>query len=193
MADPVTLTALSIFSTAGGSALGAFGSMSKGNAEAGMYNYQAGLSQINATLAKQNASYALVSGEVKAQESGMATKGQIGDTKVVQSGSGLDVNSGSALDVRKSEHDIGAENAGIIRSNSARTAYGYEVEAAKDESQASAYQLAASQSKKAGLLGALGSLLGGASSVSSKWLQAGQAGVGSSPSGTGTSFGMAGT
>lgn len=193
MADPVTLSAIGIGASAGGSLLGAFGAQQKGAADAQMYSYQAGLSRINAQLAKQNADYAIASGEVKAQESGMQTRAQEGETKAIQSGSNLDVNSGSAASVRESEAEIGAQNTGIIRSNAARTAYGYNVEAAKDESQASMYDSAAAQSKKGGLLSAIGSLLGGGASVSSKWLQAGQAGVGSSPGGSGSSFGMAGS
>lgn len=184
MADPITLTAISMAGSAGGGLLGAFGAMQKGSAEAGMYTYQSGVAQINKQIALQNADYSIQAGEVRAQESGMQTRAQIGEIKTVQSGKGLDVNSGSALTVRESESAIGAENTGVIRADAARKAYGYNVEAAGYEATSQMDLQAASQSKKAGIMGALGSILGGAASVSSKWMQAGQAGITSSTGGS---------
>lgn len=177
--DPVILTAISIGTTALGAGVSAFGSMKSGEAQAGMYNYQASIAKVNQQIAKQNADYALAAGEVEAQRSGMKTRAQIGETRAIQGASGLDVNTGSAARVRTSEAEIGLQDQALIRSNAARRAYGYEVEGEQQKSQASLYGMAAENASSAGKIGALSSILGGASSVSSKWLQASQIGVGS--------------
>lgn len=178
MADPVTLAGISGGATVAGSITGAIGSLMSGEANAGMYKYQSGIARINQQIAKQNADYSRKVGEVEAQTSGMKTKAQIGTIKTAQAASGLDINKGSADDVRDSQHEIGAYDQGIIRSNAARRAYGYEVEAAKDVAQAGAYDRAASNAKDAGVIGAISSILGGAGSVSSKWLDASRTGIG---------------
>ena len=171
MADPATLAMVGMGASAGGSLLQAFGAVSGGDAAASMYSYKAGVAQLNAKIAKQNADYSRATGEVEAQQSGMQTRYQIGQTKVAQASSNLDVNTGSAEAVRESEAEVGQENEAIIRSNAARRAYGYEVEAVKDESESQLDTMAASQSKQAGYLSGLGSIISGTASVSSKWLQ----------------------
>lgn len=162
---------------AAGSILGAFGQQQAGQAQASMYTYQAGVAQMNKTIADQNAAYALASGEVQAQQEGMKTRAEIGQTKATQGASGVDVNRGSSVDVRASEAEIGAENQALTRSNAARVAYGYQVEGAQATAQSNIDLMAASRSKTAGTIGAFTSLLGGASSVSSKWMQGNQAGI----------------
>src|SRR5882762_8001038 len=171
MADPATLATVGMGASAGGSLLQAFGAVSGGEAAGSMYTYKAGVAKLNAQIARQNADYSRATGEVEAQQSGMQTRYQIGQTEATQAKSGLDVNRGSAELVRESEAEVGRENEAIIRSNAARRAYGYEVEAVKDESESQLDTMAASQSRQAGYLSGLGSIISGAGSVSSKWLQ----------------------
>lgn len=142
-----------------------------------MYNYQAGVAQMNAQIAKQNADYATAAGEVTAQESGMQTRFKIGETVAQQGAGGLAVGSGSNARVVSGEQAIGQQDEAIIRSNAARQAYGYDVQAAQDTAQSQIDQFAASNAKTAGDISAFGSILGAAGSVSSKWLTAGQQGV----------------
>jgi hypothetical protein len=197
MADPVTLSAIGIGASAGGSLLGAAGNIFSGQANSSMYSYQAGVAKVNQQIALQNADYSTAVGEVQAQQSGMKTAAEIGTTKATQGASGIDVNTGSAAAVRTSEEQLGEENQAIIRSDAAKRAYGYEVEAQSQGASANMYSAAASNSKTSGLLGAFGSILGGVSSVSSKWLSASSTGAigGSGGSnfnpafGTGTSAG----
>lgn len=177
MADPVTLASISIGGSAAGAGVSAFGSIFKGNADASMYNYKAGVATVNAQIAKQNSDYATFVGEEKAQQEGMKTRAEIGQTKATQGAGNLDVNSGSNLAVRESEQEIGEYSQAVIRSNAAKQAYGYQVEALGDTEEAKLDTFAASNSKTAGDIGAISSILGGASSVSSKWLQASQSGI----------------
>lgn len=158
-----------------GSGVSAYGQASAGEASASMYAYKAGIAKINAQIARQNADYARATGEVEAQQSGMQTRYQIGQTEATQAKSGLDVNRGSAELVRESEAEVGQENEAIIRSNAARRAYGYEVEAVKDTAEGTLDQMASSQSRQAGYIAAAGSIISGASSVASKWTQYGTA------------------
>jgi hypothetical protein len=171
MADPATLAMISIGTSAAGGLTGALSSIMGGDSQSAMYGYKAGIAKQNAQIAKQNADYARKVGEVEAQRQGMETRFTVGKQKVAQAASGLDVDSGSAVDVRESTGDIGRQDQAVTRANAARKAYGFEVEAAEKEAEATMMEYAGKSSKKAGLLGAASSLLGGASSVSGKWLQ----------------------
>lgn len=177
MADPFTLAAASIGSSALGGVVGAVGSVMGGNAQSSMYKYQAGVARVNQDIARKNAAYARYAGEFEAQRSGMKTRYERGQTIATQSGRGLVVGSGSSGDVIDSIGEIGQQEQRTIRGGAARRAYGYEVEANQQEAAANMYGKAAQRSKVAGYIGAGTSLLSGASSVSSKWLQAQQAGI----------------
>jgi hypothetical protein len=168
--DPVSLSTMAIGASAAGGGVSALGSIFGGESQANMYNYQAGIQNLNAQIAKQNADYAVASGEVQAQESGMQTRAQIGQTKAQQGAGGLAVGGGSNARVVTSEAEIGQENQAIIRSNAARTAYGYEVQGTQATAQAGLDTMAASNATTAADISAFGSILGTAGSVSSKWL-----------------------
>ena len=188
MADPVTMAGVGIGSTVASTFFGAMGAGQSAQAQAGMYQYQSGMALLNKRIAEQNADYTREVGEVTAQREGMKTRAEIGTTKATQAGRGLDINVGSPADVRASEAELGEHNQAVIRSDFAKKAYGFEVEAAKETAQAGMYQTAAAQSRRAGSLNMLSSIIGGASSVASKWSQASTAGIGSSSGyGPGTS------
>ncbi|HEX9613596.1 MAG TPA: hypothetical protein VGA05_08280 [Candidatus Bathyarchaeia archaeon] len=177
MADPASLAMASIGSSAAGGITGAIGSIFGGEAKSEMYTYQAGIAAMNAKIAKQNADYETSLGEVQAQQLGMKTRAQIGETRAIQGASGLDLNSGSNLEVRVSEAELGVQDQAMIRSNAARRAYGQEIIAAQETAQSNLDMMAASNAKTEGFIGAASSILGAGGSVSSKWLQAGQMGV----------------
>lgn len=177
MADPVTLSTLAIGSmvaTGAGAGVSAFGNLFSGKAQSNLYNYQAGIAQQNATLAKQDANYALATGGVEEEQAGMRSRAQIGATRAGFGASNVDVNTGSSGRVIASETEIGQENEGVVAANAAKRAYGFGTKAAMDTAQGNIYQTAASTSKTAGGIGALSSIVGGAGAVSSKWLQFGQ-------------------
>lgn len=192
MADPTTIiSGIGLGISALGALTGAFGAVTGGEAQGQQFEaqarqatYQRGVALMNQRIAKQNADYSRSVGEVEAQTEGMKTRAVVGATKAHQAASGIDLETGSAADVRESESAIGAENVAVIRSNAARQAYGYEVEASKDVAQAGLFEAAAEDSTRAagsartaGTIGAVSSILGGASSVSSRWLQGNQVGL----------------
>jgi hypothetical protein len=168
MAAPVAAVGLGAAGL--GSVLSAFGAFQGGQASAAEANYQAGVAKMNQDIATQNANYATYAGEVQAQQQGIKTSQMIATTKAEQGAGGLDVSSGSNVAVRTSEYNVGQEDIALVRSDAAKRAYGYEVEGVQYGAQATLDQYAAAQSKIAGTTAAIGSLLGGASSVSSKWL-----------------------
>jgi hypothetical protein len=116
-------------------------------------------------------------------QSGQKTAFNVANAKVAQAASGIDVNSGSAAATRSSMTSLGQTDQATIRTNAARRAYGFETEAAGKDSEAIMDETASVNAKKSGTLNAISSILGTASSVSSKWLQGSQAGIGSSRGG----------
>ena len=134
-----------------------------------MYNYQSQVATINAQIAKQNASYDIMAGEVQAQASGMATAQEVGETKAQQGAGNLDVNTGSAVAVRSSEEAVGAENQALIRANAAKAAYGEDVSAFQYTAQSTLDTAAGQEALGAGQYQAQASILGSVASASSKF------------------------
>lgn len=168
----VPLAIGSIAATAVGAGIQAEGAQYQGKAQANLYNYQAGVAQANKILADQDANYARESGEVSAQQSGMKTRTEVGETRA---GFGAGNVAGASVNaVEKSETEIGQDNAALIRSNAAKRAFGFEVESAKDTAQGQVYQSAAQTSRTSADISSLSSIIGGASQVASKWLTYGQ-------------------
>lgn len=166
--------------SAGGGILGAMGNMQAGSAQSSMYQYQAGVAGVNAQIAKQNADYALATGEAQAGIKGMEWRSKIGETIARMGASGVAVGQGSSKDVIDSEHMLSRIDQGTIRNNAARQAYGYDINAEQYKSQIGMYNQAADNASKAGGIAAFGSILGGISSVASKWSSGQNSGLWSS-------------
>lgn len=160
-----------------GGVIGAGGALESGQAQSQMYNYQAGMAQMNAKIAKQNADYAINVGEHQAENYGLQAGQRMGQIKSAQGASGLDVNSGSAQQVQKGQATITNMDLTQIRSNAAKTAYNFDVQSVQDQQQAQLYRMAGAQSITASQYNAAASILGSASSVSNEWLQGQQSGL----------------
>lgn len=178
MADPVTLATVSMGASAAGGLTSAFGGYESGQAASQMYGYQSAVAQLNSKIALQNRDYALATGEQQAQSYGTGAAQRFGAIRAAQGASGVDVGSGSSLDVQAGQRRATAIDLNTIRTNAARVAYGYEVQSTQDKAQSQLYDMASSDAAKAGGIKALGSLISGAGSVSDKWLQMGQYGLG---------------
>lgn len=152
--------------TGAGSIFSAVGDVLGGFSTAGQLNAKAQIARNNAIIARQNASGALGAGEVRAEMQGLKNRAQLGAIKAGQAVSGVDVNTGSAADVQQSAAMLGAHDMMMIRSNAARQAYGYELEATGQEQQGKLYRKGAKIAPWEGAFNAVGSLLGGASKIS---------------------------
>lgn len=171
MADPASLALFSMGAQGLGSVVGAAGSIFSGFAKSSMYKYESGVAAVNAKIARQNAEYSREIGEFKAEQSGMKTRQVVGKTIATQGASGFRVGEGSAGDVVASERMLGESEQNVIRSDAAKAAYGHEVEALNYDAQSQMYKTAGKASVIEGFFGAGESILGGASGVSSKWMQ----------------------
>lgn len=175
--NPSQIGALGMGATAGGSLLSAGGSIASGFSNSAMFSYQSAISKLKAQVADQNAEFAIQTGEQTALKTGLAQGQRFGQIVTAQGASGFDVNSGSNKQVQDSQRMLDRMDQNQIRSNAARTAYGYKIEGAMDTAEASAYSLASDKALAAGGIGAASSILGGAASVSSEWLQGQRVGL----------------
>ena len=166
-----------MFGTALGGIGKAIGDISGGESTKAMYDYQAGVANLNAQIARQNEEYAIQTGEHQAVQAGLQGAATSGQIKAAQGASGLDVNSGSAKDVQASQTLINRTNMANIRSNAAKTAYNYENEAVGFNAQAGLDTLAGQSAQTASYISAASSIIGGASSVASQWQKGSQVGL----------------
>lgn len=164
-------------SSLAGGILSAFSAEKEGQSQSQMYNYQAQVSRINAQIDRQNSEWAQQKGDIEGRQYGMKAGQQFGQIRAAQGASGLDVNSGSAKEVQQSQRTITHMDEAQIRENAGKTAYDYRFKQTQDENQAGLYDKAASDVKSAAHLKALGSIIGTAGSVSSKWMAGSQAGM----------------
>jgi hypothetical protein len=177
MVDPVTLGATAIAGTIAGGIVSGMGAQEAGQAQANAYNYKAGVALINKQVNEQNASWAIQSGETQAMEKGLKDRAKIAQEKVVQSGSGFDVNTGTASRVRDDMSSASAFDQNVIRWDAAKTAYGYEIKATTDQAESNLDKMAAQQSEEAGEIGMISSYINAGTSVASKWYQGKATGV----------------
>lgn len=177
MAAPGVVGAASMGMSAIGGIIGGLGANEAGQAQADAYRYKAGVAMLNKQISQQNASWATQTGGIQADIAGRKAAQAIGETKVVQSGSNLDVNTGSSAAVRKTQTDVAQFDQNVIRWDAAKTAWGYEAKASTDQAEANLDMTAASQSETAGKINMFTSFLNAGSSVAGKWMQGSQAGM----------------
>ncbi len=140
--------------TALGGGLGAIGSIQQGVAASKADKYNAQVAQQNAALATQNAALEGAIGEANVGLAGLKTQQQVGAIKATQAGRGVDVNTGSAKAVQTSQAETGMLDAANIRSNAARQAYGFEVQATGFENDANLDKANAGKDMTAGVMNA---------------------------------------
>lgn len=175
--DPVTLTGISLGATALGGGVSAIGALQGGKSSQAMYEYRAGVADVNRIIAEQNADYDLKVGEAQAQKVGMEGRYKVGQQVARQSGSGIDINTGSKSRVIESVQEIATHDQSVVRHEAAKKAYDHRVQALEHSTQGQIYRAAGAQSRTASKYAALGSILGTAGSVASKWTDAKTRGV----------------
>lgn len=196
--DPGTLAIGSMAAGAAGSLIQGIGQGYSGAATASAYTYKAGVAQLNKQINLTNANWAIESGDISAEESGLRSGQERGQTLVTQAASGLDVTTGSAKAVRDTQDSVAQFDQDITRWNAAKAGWGYEAKAATDDAETQLDLMAAKGAKTGGTLAEIGTFLGGAGSVASKWYQGTNVGIfGGSKSGIGlfdpTNYGAAPT
>jgi len=175
--DPATLAIISVGASVAGTAISAGAAIYGGMAKSSMYNYQAQVATMNKQIAQRNADYAIAVGEVNAQRKGMETRARVGQTEAVQGASGLEVGTGTNEAVVASERDLGSFDEMTIRAGAQRESFGFKTQAMNFEAEATADKTAGKYAMVEGFTNAASSIVGGASSVSDKWLKYRTAGV----------------
>ena len=174
---PAAIGLVGLGSTVAGGALGVAGNLFKGASEMQMYNYQAGIAQINAGIARQNSQFAYQKGDKESEKYGIKAGQQLGAIKAAQASGGLDINSGSNKQVQDSQVALAKTDMAQIRQNAAKVAYDYNVQAWGFDQEAKMKKAAGRNAMISGVIGAAGSIVGTAGSVANKWLQGSQVGL----------------
>jgi hypothetical protein len=173
-----TLAIASLAGSVAGAGIGAAGSLMKGQAESAAAQYQAAIARNNAQLAMVNAQRQREAGDIQTMAQGLKSAALIGSQKTVSAANGLDVGVGSPADVRASTAELGRLDELTIAHKAATEAFGSEVQATNFMNEAFLKKKAAGYAETAGEIGAVSSLVGGASSFSDKWMSFGAKGVG---------------
>ena len=161
-------------------AVGAYGAIQSSEASSAAAKYQSQVAEQNAQAAQQNASWAEQAGNQQAEQASLKMRAMAGAIKANQAASGVDVNSGSASDVQTSSDELGQLDVINIRANAARTAFGYENQAAAYKDQSQLDQFTASNDITAGYIGATSSIVGGVGQAAF-YSSIGNAGTGTTP------------
>lgn len=165
-----TMAAVSLGSAVLGSGVSALGAGKTAEANEAAYNYKAQVAANNAQIAEMNAREAVRSGATQGQNNDLKVRNQVGQQLVTQASNGLDVNSGSNVEVRQSAIDLGHLDTLTIINNAAKKAVGYKNQAGQFTAEGQLDKMAAANAETEGELNIAKSLIGGASSVSDKWL-----------------------
>jgi hypothetical protein len=123
----------------------------------------------NQLTADRNATLALQQGQVQEDRQRLKTAQQLGSQRAALAAQGGDVNTGSNLDLLGDTARVGESDVRAIRSSAAQQAYGYQVQGANADGQASLYSANAANTMANLPYGIGSSLLGGASSLADRW------------------------
>jgi hypothetical protein len=146
-----------------------YGQYQQGKSQQAQYNYQAQVDANNAQIVEWQAQDAIKRGDIEEQQHRLKVAQLAGRQRSALAASGVDVSSGSALDVLGDTAELGELDALTIRSNAAREAYNYRVQASNAQAASSLNALSAKNAKTSSYIGATSSLLSGANSMADKW------------------------
>jgi hypothetical protein len=121
--EPTSLIAVA------GLVLGVAGGVQQANAQQAQANYSAQVSENNAKSAEVMALDAHRRGAEAEERQRMLTRQRIGAQRVALAANGLDIGTGTAVDLVAETAGFGEMDALTIRTNAAREAWGYKVEA----------------------------------------------------------------
>lgn len=154
-----TLTAIL---TLGSTALSAMGSIQQGQAAAASANYNAKVADMNAQISDRRARDALERGKVEEQKKRTQAQQVLGQQRAAMAANGVDIGFGSPLDTLVDTATLGEVDALTIRSNAAREAYDFKVQAANGRADANLSRMSAKSASTGGYLNAGATLLTGA-------------------------------
>ena len=159
--DPVTLGWVATAVSAGGSIMAGNAQAQANNAQAAMYDQQAKISDAQAISVNDKQA----SDEKKLRQQGLALQAT---QRTAAAASGIDSNSGSALDILGDTSMGIANDAATLRYNADMDKWGYGAQATNYRNAAGMSRAEAKNAKLAGTIGALTTVLSGASTIANK-------------------------
>lgn len=138
-------------------------------AQASALNYQAAVDNNNKIIQERQAADAIDRGKNEEMLHRIKVVQLKGQQINAFAKNGVEVDSGSALDVLSDTAQIGELEALTIRSNAARDAYGYQVNAMNLDASSKNNRAAAQNTKKSATMAGFGTALSTAGAVADKW------------------------
>lgn len=164
-----TMVALSLATTAVGGVTSAIGQAQQGKAAQEAANYQAQVAANNSALEAQRAAEIRRQGQEALAEQGRKSAQKLGSVRAALGAAGVDVNSGTALDVQEGSAEIGRLDSLRVWSQAVNKAFEADVQSTNYANEGTLTRMKGKSASAAGNIGAATSLLGAASSFSSKW------------------------
>ena len=146
----------------GSTLLGAAGQMQQASAQAKSSKYNAEVADMNAKLADRRAKDAIERGGIEEQKKRQQVQQVLGKQQAAMAANGVDLSFGSPLDTIVDSAVAGELDALTIRSNTYREAYDHKVDATNKRAGATLNRMNADAAMTGGMLGAAGTVLGGA-------------------------------
>lgn len=164
-----TAASISMGAAAVGGIASAFGAIQQGKAQASQLKFQAAQNRNNAIVARRQSDDAIKRGEVAEEAQRRNTQQIIAKQRVGFAARGIDLGSDNVVETLADSAQFGELDALTVRSNYAREAYGYQVQASNYSASADNDLLGAKNAKTASYITAGTSLLSGASSVAGSY------------------------
>lgn len=158
---------LSGLAAIGSAGMSAYGAVAQAQQQQAAYKYQAAVESDNQIIARRQAQDALRRGEMSASMQMLKNADLRSKQAAALSASGVDIGSGSAQDLLATSDFLGKKDVNTIMSNSAREAWGYDVQAGNAGANAGLLNNTASNISPA-VSGAT-SLLGSANQFADRW------------------------
>jgi len=153
------------------------GSQQTAAAQKSSADYNAAVAKNNATLAAQNAQTTLQQGDIAQQRDYQEGAQRMGAIRAAMGANDVQLNSGSALDLQGDAARTTQQNVQATGYNSLVQAIGLRNQAIDYTSQSGLDIAQGQNDQTAGAYSGLSTIIGGASSVSSKWASYQQAGI----------------
>jgi hypothetical protein len=168
-------TAASGLATAGliasgiGTAASVYGKIQEGKAQSNQYKYQAAVDRNNQIISTRQADDAIQRGKIEEENVRRRTQAIKGEQRAAYAANGIDLGSDAVVDTLADTAMLGELDALTTRSNAEREAYGFRVQGMNYGASAQNNTMAAKNTKSASRIGAMTTLLSGASTVASSY------------------------
>lgn len=151
----------------------AVGAANSAKAQQNSLDYQAEVSANNAQIAEWQAQDAIRAGQVEEQNSRLKYAALKGTQRAAMAANGVALDEGSAVDILTTTDYVNETDANAIRTNAARTAWGYRTQSTSYSDNAESLRAGASATSPSSAAGL--SLLGGAGQLAGSWYRYSQA------------------